>query len=134
MTNIEEKAYIRMVSIFDSLVHEEKLHFHGYFAGDLVKVNKKSFISPVFVGFSRSALTLVSLSRELEKEQVIHIPSAQLKGIRMKKRFLSKIHMLSIECTDSTSYMVGVPHTLSYLPVQRENVDLFLASDFLLRT
>ena len=134
MPNIEENAHKKMVSIFETLAQEEKSSFHGYFAGDMIKVNRKSSVYPVFVGFSGRSLTIVNLSRELEKEQVMEIPLAQLKEISMKKRFLSKFYTLSIKLAGSGSYIVGVPHTLTYIPVQRENVDLYLASDFFVKT
>ncbi|WP_312649559.1 hypothetical protein [Proteiniclasticum sp.] len=133
MTDIEENAYKAMVSIFEALAYEEKQRFDGHFAGDMIKVNKKSCVFPVFAGFSGSDITLVSLSRKLEKEDTLHIPLSQVKEISMKKRFLSRIYTLRIECMDSTSYILGVPHTLSYIPVQRENVDLFLTTHFLLK-
>lgn len=133
MMNIEENAYKKMVSIFDTLAHEEKYTFHGYFAGDMIKVNRKSSVYPVFVGFGSRSLTIVNLSRELEKEQVIQIPLVELKEISMKKRFLSKFYTLSLKCADCSSYIVGVPHQLAFIPVQRENVELFLTSDFFLK-
>lgn len=133
MTYIEEKAYSAMTSILGTISHEEKHHFDGCFAGDMIRVNKKSKVYPLFVGFCPSTITIVTLSKELEKEHTEHILLSQVKEITMKKRFLSKIFTLSIKCLDGTSYIVGVPHSLAYIPVQMENVDLFLKSDFFLK-
>ncbi|WP_304508807.1 hypothetical protein [Anaerotignum sp.] len=126
MSYIEENAYEAMQNIFSTISNEEKCFFEGYFAADMVKVNKKDCVYPCFFGFNSTSITIVKINLELEKENANFIPTSRIKDIRIKKMFLSKSFHLIIECDDNSSFTLAVPYTLKYIYMQSENVEKFL--------
>jgi len=81
-----------------------------------------------FTGISLSGKTTIGdlVYKELEKEDIYIIKTSNLKDIKIRKRFLSKIINITIHCKDSTSFTIAAPHALKYIPIQHENVDNFL--------
>jgi len=126
MSYIEENTYKAMVDIFSSISNEEKYDFNGYFASDMMKVNSQSCVYPCFIGFNKTVIVIVKVNSELEKEGIHIINATNLKDIKVRKRFLSKIINITLYCKDSTSFTIAVPHALKYIPTQRESVDKFL--------
>lgn len=125
MSYIEENAYQAMNNIFSVISYEEKQCFEGYFAADMVKVNKKNCVYPCFLGFNSTSITIVKINPELEKENVNFIHTSQMKDIKTKRMFFSKSFYLIIECKDNTSFTIAIPHSLKYIETQSENVEKF---------
>lgn len=126
MTYIEENAYKAMVNIFSVIANEEKVCFDGYFAADMMKVNKEDCIYPFFIGFNSTLITIVKINLELENENVDFIQTSCIKHIKIRKMFLSKDFYLDIECDNNTSFNIAVPNSLKYIKTQNENVEKFL--------
>jgi len=126
MSYIEENAYEAMENIFSNISKEEKHNYEGYFAADMVKVNKKDCIYPCFLGFNSTSIAIVKINFELEKVDVNFIQASGIKDIKIKRMFLSKSFYLTIECDNNTSFTIAVPHTLKYIHSQNENVEEFL--------
>lgn len=126
MSFIEENAYKSMVDIFSAISNKEKENFDGYFAGDMVKVNKVHYVYPCFLGFNSTSIVIVKINPALEEEEIKVIQTSSLKDIRKKRMFLSKSFYLMIEGNDGTSFTIAVPHSLKYIHTQNENVEKFL--------
>lgn len=126
MSYIEENAYKAMVNIFSTISKEEGNYFDGYFAADMMKVNRKDCIYPCFLGFNRTLIAIVKINSELEKENIDFFNASCIKEIKIKRIFLSKNFYLIIECHDNTSFKIAVPRSLKYIKMQQENVEKFL--------
>lgn len=126
MSYIEENTYKAMVNIFSTISYDEKYDLNGYFVSDMMKVNSQNCVYPCFIGYNNTLIVIVKVSSELEKEGIHFINSTNLKDLKVRKRFLSKIINITIYCKDSTSFTIAVPHTLKYIPTQHESVDKFL--------
>ena len=126
MSYLEENAYEAMENIFSNIAKEEEYNFEGYFAADMVKVNKKDCVYPCFLGFNSTSIAIVKINFQLEKVDVNFIQTSGIKDIKMKRMFLSKSFYLTIECDDNTLFTIAVPYTLKYIHSQNENVEEFL--------
>jgi hypothetical protein len=126
MSYLEENAYNAMVNIFSTISKDEKYYLNGYFASDMMKVNGQNCVYPCFLGFSSTSIVIVKVNSELEKEDIHFINSSNLKNIKIRKRFLSKIINITIQCKDNTSFTIAAPHALKYMPKQHESIDGFL--------
>lgn len=126
MAYVEEKAYESMVNIFSDLSFADGYYFDGYFAADIMKINKKDYICPCFIGFNSINITIVKINSQLEKESVISLHVSHIKDIKIKKIFLSEDFYLLIQYDDNKSFKIVVPHTLKYIHVQNENTEKFL--------
>lgn len=126
MGYIEDNAHKVMVDVFTTLTTKENSHFDGYFPADICKENGKTSVSPCFLGFSSSGITLVYLDATLKMEKVQTVPASSIEQVKRKKMFLAKGFYLHLKCTNGTAYVIGVDPTLNYLPQQGENVERFL--------
>lgn len=126
MSKLEVKTYKSIKNIFSTISYEEGYDFDGYFASDMLRVNNQSCIYPCFIGFNGTTIIIVKVNSELEKEEIQIIDTFNLKNIKIRNRFLSKIIKMKICFKDSTSLTIGVPLTLKYIPTQHESVERFL--------
>ena len=74
---------------------------------------------------SKSRSVKVKISLELEKESVEFIDTSDIKYIKIKKRFLSKILVLTIQYKEKV-FTFEVPSTLKYMPSQKQDVERFM--------
>ncbi len=126
MSYIEENTYKAMINIFSTISNKEGSLYEGYFAADMMKVDRKDCVYPCFLGFNSTSIVIVKVNSELEKEDINFINVSCIKEIKIKRMFLSTSFYLIIECDDNTSFKIAVPNSLKYIKTQQENVEKFL--------